>query len=188
MSATARPYGLRYWGLPSGKGAGAANEYTIASGYGTAIGIGDVVKRASDGTIVKDTGTTAATPLGVLDHVEYLDANGEPKFGHWPASTVATEIRAFVYSDPDAVFMIQADEALDQTDVGNNAALVQGAVNSFGHSTVALDGSTAATTNTLPVRILKFAPMSDTVVGSGYPDVLVSWVAGMHQDRAATGV
>ena len=57
------PYGLKPVNLIGGQVfAGATRQMEIASGYATSIFFGDLVKRISDGTIQKDTGTTTATP------------------------------------------------------------------------------------------------------------------------------
>jgi hypothetical protein len=61
------PYGLKPVNLIGGQVfAGATRMMEIASGYATSIFYGDLVKRISDGTIEKDTGTTTATPVGVF--------------------------------------------------------------------------------------------------------------------------
>jgi hypothetical protein len=62
-----KPYGLKPVNLIGGQVfAGATRQMEIASGYATNIFYGDLVKRISDGTIEKDTGTTTATPCGVF--------------------------------------------------------------------------------------------------------------------------
>jgi hypothetical protein len=59
------PYGLKPVNLIGGQVfAGSTRLMQIASGYATDIFYGDLVKRISDGTIEKDTGTTTATPVG----------------------------------------------------------------------------------------------------------------------------
>ena len=56
-----KPYGLQPVNLIGGQPyAGSTRLMPIASGYATSIYFGDVVKRTSDGTIQKDTGTSTA--------------------------------------------------------------------------------------------------------------------------------
>ena len=58
----------------------------------------------------------------------------------------------------------------------------------IGRSKNAVDSSTAATTNTLPLRIVEFVDGPSSTVGDDYTDVLVAFNAGMHLYRNATGV
>lgn len=192
MATTASPNGLRPVGLIGGRPYNQGTRMIpISSAYGTAIYNGDVVKIAG-GYIAKDTGTTSATPVGVFLGCEYTDATlGRVFRQYWPASqaTVSgTTSYAVVCDDPNAVFQIQSDEAVAQTALGKNAALVQTAGSTAtGDSKVALDGSTVATTNTLPLRIVGFVDGPFSTVGDAYTDVLVTWNAGMHQYNNATG-
>ena len=108
---------------------------------------------------------------------------------------------AYVIDDPFVVFQMQADEAMNTTDRGLNAAVVVTAGSStIGKSKNALDGSTPATTNTLPLRIIDFVdgpnslPPKGTTASDTYPDVIVkfnaasSGSASNHSYLNATGV
>ena len=118
----------------------------------------------------------------------------------WPASTTATDAMAYVIDDPNVVFQMQGDEAVNTTDRGLNAAVVQTAGStSIGKSKNALDASTPATTVTLPVRIIDFVDGPDskapvgTTASDTYPDVVCvfNWPSSVtvspHQYRRATG-
>jgi hypothetical protein len=77
----------------------------------------------------------------------------------WPTGTVASDALAFVVDDPQALYVVQADEAITNSlDIyGKNAAIVQGAVNTtFKASRVALDASTIGTDANLPLRIIDY--------------------------------
>jgi len=101
---------------------------------------------------------------------------------------VASDAVAYVIDDPSVVFQMQADDTLAQTALGNNAAVVQTAGSTdIGNSKNAVDASSIATTNTLPVRILGFVDGPDSAVGDAYTDVLVKFNAG-HQYDNTTGV
>jgi hypothetical protein len=96
---------------------------------------------------------------------------------------------AYVLDDPDAVFRMQANGSLAQTTLGNNIAVTQtSGSTSIMRSKNSVTASSAATTNTLPLRILEFMNGPDSAVGDAYTDVLLTYVSGMHQYRTALGV
>ena len=192
MAASATPMGAEPVGCLSSNGSftGKVRHYKIASGYGTAIFYGDFVKLVSSGTVEKDTGTTACTPVGVFVGVSYTDPNTSQKtFSQtYPASTSASDISAYVVDDPFVEMKMQSDQSIAQTGLGNNAAVVQTAGStSIGRSKNAVDGSTIATTNTLPVKIIEFVEGPDSAVGDSFTDVIVVFNAG-HQLTNTTGV
>ena len=89
------PYGLLPVNLIGGQVfAGATRQIPIASGSATAIFFGDVVKLGSDGTLSKDTGTDAATPVGVFMGCSYTDATfGKTFRQYYPGAVVASDIK-----------------------------------------------------------------------------------------------
>ena len=205
MASSATPYGARPIGTLSASGSytGKVRHLPIASTYGTALFNGDFVTLHTDGTITKDTGTTALNSVGIFVGCSYTPSTTNQKTFNtqWPASTTATDAMAYVIDDPHVVFQMQADEAMNTTDRGLNASVVQTAGStSIGKSKNALDGSTPATTNTLPLRILDFVegphslPPKATTASDAYPDVIVkfnaasSGSASNHSYLNATGV
>lgn len=191
MSSTATPYGLRPVGLLGGQPyAGGIQHIKIASGYAANVFTGDAVKLVAAGTIEKDTGTNAMTPVGVFLGCSYTDSDlGFIQRQYWPTGTVASDAVAYVATDPDIVMQVQADSSVAQAALGANFALVQGSGSTVnGTSGVTLDASTAATTNTLPVRLIGFVDGPDSAVGDDYTDCLIKWNFGMHQYENATGV
>ena len=205
MATTATPYGARPIGTLSASGSftGKVRHLPIITTYGTQISNGDFCKVAADGTIAKDTGTTATTAVGIFLGCSYTDPTTSQKTfsQYWPASNAATDAMAYVLDDPFVVFQMQADEAMNTTDRGLNASIVVTAGSStIGHSKSALDGSTPATTNTLPLRIIDFVegphslPPKGTTASDAYPDVIVkfnaasSGSASNHSYLNATGV
>jgi hypothetical protein len=180
------PYGLKPVNLIGGQVfAGATRQIPIASGYATSIFNGDVVKLSSDGVLVKETGTTTATPVGVFLGCSYTDPTLKYQLfsQYYPASTVASDIVAYVADDPDQLFKVALVSGTTviagygRTIVGNNVALVQNAGSATtGNSAVAVDGSSAATTVSLPIRIIDVVP--ETVDASGdFTEVIVKWNA-----------
>ena len=193
MSATATPTGAEPIGTLSSSGSftGKVRHLSIASNYGTAIFYGDFVKTVAGGTIEKDTGTTTLTPTGVFMGCSYTDpTTNQPTYSQfYPASTVASDIKAYVLDDPNVLMKMQGDDSLAQTAIGNNVAIVQTAGStSIGRSKNAVDSSTiAATTATLPLRIIDFVDGPDSSVGDAFTDVIVKFNAG-HQYNNTTGV
>jgi len=191
------PYGLLPVNLIGGQVfAGATRQIPIDSGSATAIFFGDVVKLNSDGTLSKDTGTDAATPVGVFMGCSYTDATfGKTFRQYYPGNVVASDINAVVSDDPDALYKVAVTSSgvtvgyVNRTAVGNNAVLTQNAGNTAtGNSKVAIDDTTG-TTATFPVRIIDVVPETHTAGNPGsYTEVIVKWNAGMHQYNNATGV
>jgi hypothetical protein len=192
MATTATPMGAEPTDTLSASGSftGKVRHIKVASGYGTAIFYGDFVKLVNTGTVEKDTGTTTATPVGVFVGCAFTSpSTGELTFSqYFPASTVASDIVAYVVDDPNVLMRMQSDEAIAQTGLGNNVAIVQTAGStSIGRSKNAVDGSSIATTNTLPLRIIDFVDGPTSAVGDTYTDVIVKFNAG-HQYSNTTGV
>lgn len=189
------PYGLRPINLIGGQPfAGSTRQLPIASDSATAIYHGDVVQLTSGGTIEKDTGTDAATPVGVFMGCSYTDATYGLTFRQsYPGGVTASDIEAVVLDDPDALFKVVVTSSgttvggVTQTAVGNNAVLTQNAGDSAtGNSRVAIDDTTA-TTSTWPVRII--GGIDETKNSSGsFTEVIVKWNSGMHQYENPTGV
>lgn len=197
MALTATPYGLRPVNLVGGRVfSGSTRKLPIASAYATNIFFGDVVKLSS-GTIVKDTGTSTATPVGIFMGCSYMDpvygftfrqmwtASTTPQSNAQPSATVGPQ--AFVCDDPFAVFQIQANGTVAYTQLGNNAALVQGSGSTVTGDSAVSANATTANTNTLPLRIIDFVQGPNSAPGDAFTDLLVTWNAGMHQYLTATG-
>mgnify|MGYP001016150831 CR=1 FL=1 len=191
MSASAAPFGLRPVGRLDSGSLEVMRQYPIASNYGTAIAAGDVVHLVDGGTattIEKQAGTgddsTEIDIVGIFMGVSYTDPNTNQKTFStlYPASTVASDIMAYVVDDPNALFEIQADGSVNDDDIAANAALVQGTSNAtLGISRVSLDISTAATTTTLPIRIVDFRGGFDgDEKGTSFPIMVCKFNTG-HQ-------
>ena len=193
------PYGLKPVNLIGGQVfAGSTRLMQIASGYATNIFYGDLVKRISDGTIEKDTGTTTATPTGIFLGVQFTNGSTgqvqQQQF--YPASQSiksGTQIFAVVADDPDTLFQVAVVSGTTTISgvgisaIGNNATLVQNAGSTItGNSAVAILDSTA-TTNTLPIRIIDVVRDTATAADN-FPEVIVKINATMHQYNNATGV
>ena len=160
-------YGLRPIGITgSGPNSTGTTQYEIASNNTDAIYHGGIVIPLAAGVIGKTD--QAVAPLGVLNGVEYVDSNsGKTVFSnYWPGSnnvSVDTNhpVKAFVFDNPMQLFTVVADgtntdRATALADVFANcdmASVNNGSTNT-GQSSDMLDISSAATTNTLDVRIV----------------------------------
>jgi len=193
MATTATPNGAEPVNTLSASGSysGKVRHMKIANNYGTAIFYGDFVKPVAAGGVELDAGTATLTPIGIFVGCSYTDpTSNQLTFSqYYPASTAADDISAYVVDDPDLVFKIQADATLAQTTMFLNAGAVQTAGSTdFGRSKNALDASTAATTATLPLRIVEFVEGPTSAVGDAYTDVLCIYNAVDHAYRRSTGV
>ena len=194
------PYGLKPVNLIGGQVfAGATRLMQIASGYATNIFYGDLVKRVADGTIEKDTGTTAATPCGIFLGVQFVNAStGQvQQQQYYPASQAikaGSQIFAVVADDPDTLFQVVSCSGttvvapMGISAIGNNIALIQNAGSTTtGNSKVAIDEGTQDTTNTLPIRIIDV--VRETAIGAdAFVEFIVKINATMHQYNNSTGV
>jgi hypothetical protein len=198
------PYGLKPVNLIGGQVfAGATRLMQIATsnnvGYATSIFYGDLVKRISDGTIEKDTGTSTATPCGVFLGCSFTNASTgqiqQQQF--YPASQAVkagTQIFAVVADDPDTLFQVVSCSGttvvagMGISAIGNNIALIQNAGSTTtGNSAVAIDEGTQNTTNTLPIRIIDV--VRETATGADtFVEFIVKINATMHQYNNSTGV
>ena len=89
----------------SGPNNGGLTEYAIASGYGTALGVGDLVKLTTDGSVIQ--GTNAVNQLGVFAGCTYADSTGRLQIQkYWPASQTSTNPAptCLVMDYPEATF------------------------------------------------------------------------------------
>jgi len=174
------PYGLQPINLIGGQVfAGSTRSIPIASGYGTSIYYGDIVKFAT-GNIVRTALTyTSATydagTVGVFLGCSYTSpTTGQKLFAqYWPSGTVASDAVAIVADDPDTLFKVVAVNnsgsnvsttiaAFGQQLVGSNAFVVTGntANTTAGNSAIAicLDTSNARIVTTTPFRIVGLVP------------------------------
>ena len=186
------PYGLKPVNRVDGMAyAGATRQIPISSGQSAAVFFGDVVKIDTDGYLVKDTGTTAATPCGVFVGCQYVNSMGQTvQAQYMPAGT--TGAIAYVVDDPMAAFKVAVVSGttviagVGRTVVGSNMALVQNAGNTAtGDSAVAVLSTSAAVTATLPVRVIDV--VKETATGAdSYVELIVK--INTHQYNNTTGV
>lgn len=178
-------------GLPY---SGATREYPIASGYGTALRRGDLVRLNNAGALVKAADTTALTAnvggfVGIFLGCSYTDpVLGKTFRTNWTASTVAADAVAMVADDPDlifrAVYVSSGTTVSAQTYaavIGKNVAIVQNTTK-VATSDIAVSG--AASTATLPLRVVDVDRDSINSAGN-FTAVFVTYGAAMHAFNGA---
>jgi|TARA_R110000744_G_scaffold351179_1_gene456968 hypothetical protein len=195
MATTATPTGAEPVNTLSASGSfsGKVRHIKVASNYGTAIFYGDFVKLVAAGTVEKSAVTTAvvAGTVGIFMGCSFTDpTTSQMTFSqHYPASTVASDIMALVCDDPKLLFLMQGDEAIAQTGLGNNVSAVSTAGStSIGRSKNALDGGSIATTNSLPLRIVDFVDGPNSTVGDAFTDCIVTYLPLSHAYETKLGV
>jgi len=201
MATTAAPYGLKPVKRADGMAyAGATSQFLIdPAGEGTNLFYGQVVHIGADGYIALSTatgadGTTNALPtgtaltgsLGVFVGCEYENSEGETTFSqYYPSGSI--NAKAFVVDDPNVLFQVQADGAMDQSDIGANtffaaAQSTSTGNTSTGNSTSAVDATTKTTTAAFRI-VAAVSP-----IGDAFPDLLVKLNPGYSSMTNAVGL
>lgn len=174
MSSSSAPFGLRPAFFPTGLERAQALANGITSGYGTDILKGQPVKYTTGGVINPVSGTEAF--VGAFAGVEWTDTTGRRRVSnYWPASTSGTSIVAYFYNDPLIVYEIQADGAVAQTAIGDNANfsnLTAGSTTT-GLSQCTMSASLTGTSTYGQLRIVDLAPYADNAWGDAYTIVRV---------------
>jgi hypothetical protein len=191
MANVSEKFGLRpYRKLDGTPLVGAQNRYTIASGYATAIYQGDLVQPTAAGNIERHTANTSDAVVGVFNGVFYTDPTTQkPTYkNYYPGSIAASDITAFVVDDPDAVFLIDADEAFTRANLFANYSVTNTTgVTQTGISKVQLDVSATGTAATFVVQAIDISQdpdNSDTATSNA--NILVR--INNHFYRSGTGV
>ena len=157
---------------------GGQSRYRIAANYGTSIFQGDLVMQVTGGGIEIHADGGTVPIVGVFNGCMYTDpTTSEQVFSnHYPASTNASDIIAFVHDDPNTVFEIQADDTFPVADLFGNFDIVytNSGSTTTGISGAELDVTTGATTTSLPLKAIDISQdPENSDVGSANTNVLV---------------
>ena len=157
---------------------GGQSRYRIAANYGTAIHQGDMVMQVTVGTVEIHADGGTVPIVGVFNGCQFTDpTTGEQVFkNHYPASTNASDIIAFIVDDPNVVFEVQANAAFPIADLFGNFDIIYTNSSSTlsGVSGAELDVSTGATTAGLPLKCIDISQDPDNSdVSSANTNVLV---------------
>jgi hypothetical protein len=181
MSAANAPFGFVPQRHPTGEAR--ANAYAIASGYASAIAKGQPVTLNTNGTIT--AGVAGTDLIGVFAGCEYTGADGKPvTSNNWPANTVATNIRAWVYDDANTEYLVQADGSIAQTALGDQTDITNaGTQTTFGTSAATVGAVLAGAGIQGQFRITGFDLSVDNAAGDAFTKVTVR--IARHQYIAA---
>jgi hypothetical protein len=187
------PFGLTPISRSGSNYVGSINRYHIAVGNATGMGVGDPV--VSSGTADADgvPGIARAAAgdaiRGVIVGFDFLNRDQEDLPQYRPASV---ECYAMVADDPNMRVLVQEDSVtstLAATDVGLNANFIVAAASSVtGRSQVEIDSDSAATTNTLPLKILELYQADDNVIGDNAKWVCSLNTSELKGDTGSTGI
>tara|TARA_B100000242_G_scaffold82716_1_gene55070 strand:- start:324 stop:899 length:576 start_codon:yes stop_codon:yes gene_type:complete len=191
MANVAEKFGLRpYRKLDGTPLVGAQNRYSIASNHTTAIFQGDLVIPLTAGTIDRHTANNSTAVIGVFNGCFYTDPTTQkPTFRNsYPGSIVASDITAFVVDDPDAVFLMNADDTFAQADLFRNYSVDTGSGNTTtGISEVQLDVSVSGTNASFIIQAIDISQDPDNSdTGSANANILVR--INKHFYRSGTGI
>ena len=191
MANVAEKFGLRpYRKLDGTPLVGAQNRYSIASGHTTAIFQGDLVIPLTAGTIDRHTANNSTAVIGVFNGCFYTDPTTQkPTFRNsYPGSIAASDITAFVVDDPDAVFLMNADDTFAQADLFQNYSVTTGGGNTTtGISEVQLDVSVSGTNASFIIQAIDISQDPDNSdTGSANANILVR--INKHFYRSGTGI
>jgi len=174
---------------------GAATRYYVPASDGTALYLGDPVIIAGSAdtngvaSVTRATAAGGAYLLGPVIAVEPADGSNSGGRDSTTYRVASTERYVWVADDPALVFEIQEDAvggALAATNVGQNVDLISGSGSTVtGLSAFQADSSTAATTNTLQLRILGFSQKTGNEIGA---NAKIEVAINMHTLRNLTGI
>ena len=185
MPSTSAAFGLRPAFHPSGVVRPVA--MTIESGYNSNILQFQPVLISSTGNI---QAAGASTPfVGSFMGVEFTDTDGRRRVSNkWTAGTSATDIVAYVTTDPAIVYEIQSDATLTIADIGSQMDFdsVTAGSTTTGLSAAMLDVASKTTSGSALCRVVNLQPDVNNAWGDAY--VVVQVQISEHQfvaDRVA---
>lgn len=170
---------------------GAQTPYRLASGYGTAIYAGDVVKLVTAGTIQK--AAAGEQMRGVVLGFQWVGADGVPVYSqYWPASTAtlgSNPATAFVVDDPNVLFEAVFTNSTSVPAVADIGAIFDlfdaGGSAATGISGEGIDYTTLATT-AKQWRFMDFVARPDNDVAAAYSRGI--FAPDLHDFRVNTGI
>lgn len=156
--------------MAQGDVTGKVKRFKVDSGNSTKLGIGDVVlvtgDADTDGISEVGIGTANAANTGVVVGVEPM-YSGETLTTNYLAASTAGYL--LVNVDPDALYEVDVTGTLSVDDVDLNVPLVatEGTVSGIIYtSNMGVNDTGAATTSTLPFRVVKLLEDSDGTLGN----------------------
>jgi hypothetical protein len=172
MANINKPFGLRPSGNLSATGAQKQYGYEIADNQAGAIFQGDLVV-LFDGYIIKYDASTHNAPTGVFNGCQYNDPTraNKPTWKNYYPGSINVEIGAIyceVLDDPSQLFLVQADGAVTQANIGKNAdptaSTTGSTVNGISNGTLA--SASIAKTAALTFKIVGLYAVPDNELGT----------------------
>ena len=172
MANINKPFGLRPSGNLSATGAQKQYGYEIADNQAGAIFQGDLVV-LYDGYIIKYDASTHNAPTGVFNGCQYNDPTraNKPTWKNYYPGSINVEIGAIyceVLDDPSQLFLVQADGAVVQANIGKNAdptaSTTGSTVNGISNGTLA--SASIAKTAALTFKIVGLYAVPDNELGT----------------------
>ena len=172
MANVNKPFGLRPVGNLSATGAQKQYGYQIQDNQAGAIFQGDLVV-VYDGYIIKYDAATHTAPTGVFNGCQYYDPTraGKPTWKNfYPGSINITQgiIACEVLDDPSQLFLVQADGAITQANIGKNADPTAATTGSTvtGVSAGSLSSASIAKDAALTFKIIGISEQPDNELGT----------------------
>ena len=172
MANVNKPFGLRPIGNLSATGAQKQYGYQIADNQAGAIFQGDLVV-VYDGYIIKYDAATHTAPTGVFNGCQYYDPTraGKPTWkNYYPGSINIDQgiIACEVLDDPSQLYLVQADGAVTQANIGKNADPTASTTGSTvtGVSAGSLSSASIAKTAALTFKIVGISDQPDNELGT----------------------
>lgn len=193
MSNTQGPFGALIWGTASGPVNFADNHnppFRIASGDSTAVGYGDLVRFVSGasptGYVTRwanGDGSAVNSVAGVFYGCRYYSTSQKKTVwnNYWPGSDATGDVVAFLCSDPNAWFTIQATSGpITQASLAQTSDVTMGSVNTTtGFSAMSLDAPSTTNPQYLPFKILSLVTSppgaNGTDAATAYNNVIVGF-------------
>ena len=172
MANVNKPFGLRPSGNLSATGAQKQYGYEIADNQAGAIFQGDLVV-LFDGYIIKYDPATHGAPTGVFNGCQYDDPTraNKPTWKNFYPGSINVDTGAIyceVLDDPSQLFLVQADGAVTQANIGKNAdptaSTTGSTVNGISNGT--LSSASIAKTAALTLKIVGLYAVPDNELGT----------------------
>lgn len=172
MANVNKPFGLRPSGNLSATGAQKQYGYEIADNQAGAIFQGDLVV-VYDGYIIKYDPATHAAPTGVFNGCQYNDPTraNKPTWKNYYPGSINVDIGGIyceVLDDPSQLFLVQADGAVTQANIGKNAdptaSTTGSTVNGISNGTLA--SASIAKTAALTFKIVGLYDVPENSLGT----------------------
>jgi hypothetical protein len=172
MANVNKPFGLRPSGNLSATGAQKQYGYEIADNQAGAIFQGDLVV-LFDGYIIKYDAASHGAPTGVFNGCQYDDPTraNKPTWKNFYPGSINVDTGAIyceVLDDPSQLFLVQADGAVTQANIGKNAdptaSTTGSTVNGISNGT--LGSASIAKTAALTLKIVGLYAVPDNALGT----------------------